>query len=68
MQMMPRQAGLVLRFLRLGIIGIEHIVDGDMLSLARLYIRARRIQDRIAKLKRTRRERTQPLPWIPGRW
>ena len=44
---------LVLKYLRMGIIELEHIVDDDMLALGRLYVRVRRIQREIAELRET---------------
>ena len=51
---------LVLKFLRMGVIDMEHIVNEDMLALAGLELRARRLQQDVAKLQeasRTRRSR-----------
>jgi len=42
---------LVLKFLKMGVIELEHIVDFDMLCLARLYLRARRLRDEIGRLE-----------------
>ena len=58
---LPRAKFLVLKYLRMGIIELEHIVNDDMLALARLHLRARRLQQEIRALrnvswKRMRRE------------
>jgi hypothetical protein len=42
---------LVLKYLRMGIIELEHIVNNDMLALARLYLRARKMRTEIAELR-----------------
>jgi len=44
---------MVLKYLKMGIIGMEHIIDFDMLCLARLYLRARRLRDEIWRLEET---------------
>jgi len=51
---------LVLKYLKLGIIELDDIVKEDMRSLARLWLRAKRLQNEIAELReasRVRRER-----------
>lgn len=59
-QRLPGRAKyLVLKFLKMGIIELEHIVDFDMWCLARLYLRARRLRDDIARLERVGKLRTQ---------
>ena len=55
---------LVLKYLRMGIIELEHVVDNDMLALARLYLRAERMRKEIAELQEAgerRRQRTAAL-------
>jgi hypothetical protein len=42
---------LVLKYLRMGIIELEHIVHPDMAALARLYLRAMRLREEIRVLK-----------------
>jgi hypothetical protein len=42
---------LVLKYLRMGIIELEHIVNNDMLALARLDLRARKMRTEIAELR-----------------
>ncbi len=41
---------LVLKYLRMGIIELEHIANSDMLALARLYLRTKRMRAEIADL------------------
>ena len=51
---------LVLKYLKMGIIKPEHIASPDMAALARLYLRARRLQSEIGLLRaasQTRKER-----------
>ena len=50
---------LVLKYARMGIIELEHIVNEDMLALARMYLRARRLQAEIATLQEAGRGRRQ---------
>ena len=49
--------------LRMGIIELEHVVDNDMLALARLYLRAERMRKEIAELQEAceRRQRIAAL-------
>lgn len=42
---------VVLKYLKMGIIGLEQIADVDMLILARLWLRARRLRDEIWRLE-----------------
>jgi hypothetical protein len=60
---------LVLKYLRKNIIGLEHIVNCDMLALARLYLRALRLQKQIADLRQAsemRHQRRAAALW--GTW
>jgi len=60
---------MVLKYLRMNIIGLEHIVNDDMRALARLYLRARRLQKEIAELQQAsekRRQRRAAALWGPG--
>jgi hypothetical protein len=41
---------LILKYLRMGIIELEHIANSDMLALARLYLRTRSMRKEIAEL------------------
>jgi hypothetical protein len=52
---------LVLKYLRMGIIELEHIVDNDMLALARLYLRAERMRKEIAELQEAGERRRQRI-------
>ena len=57
---------LVLKYLKLGLIDLDHIVSEDMRALARLWLRARRLQAGIAELReasRARRER-RATAWL----
>ncbi len=47
----------VLKYLSMGVIDLDHIVSDDMLALARLYLRARRLQKEIAELRESSRAR-----------
>ena len=42
---------MVLKNLRMGVIEIDDIVDDDMLAMARLYVRMKRLQQEIARLE-----------------
>ena len=60
---------LVLKYLRTNIIGLEHIVNYDMMALARLYLRALRLQKQIADLRQAsemRHQRRAAALW--GTW
>ena len=50
---------LVLKYLRMGIIELGHVVDNDMLALARLYLRAERMKKEIADLQEAGERRRQ---------
>jgi hypothetical protein len=57
---------LVLKYLRMGIIELEHIENNDMRALARLYLRARRMRTEIAELweaSERRRQRKADTLW-----
>ncbi|MBL7184991.1 MAG: hypothetical protein ISS70_01585 [Phycisphaerae bacterium] len=57
---------LVLKYLRMGIIELEHIENNDMRALARLYLRARRMRTEIAELweaSERRRQRKAETLW-----
>ena len=47
----PRAKYTVLKYLKMGIIELEHIVDSDMRALAGLYLRIRRLRQEIAELR-----------------
>ena len=60
---------LVLKYLRMNIIGLGHIVNDDMQALARLYLRAMRLQKEIAELRQAserRRQQRAAATW--GSW
>ena len=44
---------LVLKYLKMGIIGREHIINYDMWAIAKLFLRIQRLRDEIRKLERT---------------
>jgi hypothetical protein len=48
---------LVLKYLRMGIIRPEHIVNQDMAALSRLYLRIRRLRQEIAELREASEQR-----------
>jgi hypothetical protein len=50
---------LVLKYLKLGIIELDDIVKEDMRSLAKLWLRARRLQNEIARLREASRVRRE---------
>ena len=57
---MPRRTKyLVLKYIKMGIIELEHIADADMYALARLYLRARHLRNQIADLREVNRLRQE---------
>ena len=50
---------LVLKYLQMGIIELEHIVNDDMRALARLYLRARKMRKEVAELREASERRRQ---------
>ena len=50
---------LILKYLQMGIIEMEHIVNDDMLAAASLFLRARRLQKEIAELHEASRIRQE---------
>jgi len=50
---------LVLKYLKMGVIELEHIDSFDMWCLARLYLRARRLRDEIVRLEKVSEARRQ---------
>ncbi|MCJ7655252.1 MAG: hypothetical protein MUO97_08165 [Dehalococcoidia bacterium] len=52
---------LVLKYLKMGIIELEHIVSFDMLCLARLYLRVRRLRDEIWRLEQVSEVKRQRM-------
>jgi len=62
----PRAKYMVLKYLKMGIIGLEHIVNNDMRALARLYSRIRKMRKEIAELweaSERRRQRKTTVLW-----
>ena len=58
---------MVLKYLKMGIIELEYIVDSDMRALARLYMRIRRMRKEIAELRKVselRRQRHAESFWL----
>ena len=47
---LPKAKALVLKYLDMGIIDLDHIEDFDMYQMARLYLRAKRLQGKICTL------------------
>jgi hypothetical protein len=58
-RMPGRTKYLVLKYLKMEIIELEHIADADMFSLARLYLRARHLRNQIADLREVSRLRQE---------
>ena len=56
---LPRVRALVLKYVRMGIIDLDHIVNDDMLALARLHLRARKLRQQIRALREASRKRRQ---------
>lgn len=55
----------MLKHLRMGLIELEHIVNDDMHMLAKLYMRARRLQEQIATLTEVSREKLRrEMAWL----
>ena len=52
-----RMKYLVLKQLRMGIIDFEHIVDADMRTIAKWYLRVRRLREEISQIEQARRRR-----------
>jgi len=50
---------VVLKYVRMGIIGLEHIADADMLIMARLWLRARRLDQEVGRLHRASAARSR---------
>jgi hypothetical protein len=60
---------LILKYLEMDIIGFEHIDNEDMRILARLYLRARRLEREIAELwQSSERRRQQRAAALWGTW
>lgn len=52
---------LVLKYLKMGLIRLEHIVNADMMALAKLYLRIERLRAEIRQLERAGEARRQRL-------
>ena len=50
---------LVLKYLKMGIIELEHVVNDDTRALARLFLRVRKMQKEIAELRGADRQRAE---------
>jgi len=50
---------LVLKYLRMGIMELEHIANDDMLALARLCVRVKRVRKEVAELREASERRRQ---------
>ena len=48
---LPKARSQVLKYLEMGIIEFDHIANDDMRGLARLYLRARKLQKEIGQLR-----------------
>ncbi|MBN2560198.1 MAG: hypothetical protein JXQ75_04645 [Phycisphaerae bacterium] len=56
---LPRAKALVLKYLRMGIIELDHIANDDMRALARLHLRARKLQQQIRALQKVSRTKVR---------
>ena len=56
----------VLKYLKMGVIRLEHIVSHDMLAMVRLYLRVKRLQQEIARLEQASwvRKQRQVEAWV----
>ena len=63
-----KPAALVLKYLRMGLIELEHVSNVDMWTLGRMHLRARRIRDEIEQLEKAsrRRQRAKLDAWLNG--
>ena len=52
-----RSKYMVLKYLRMGVIDVEHIANDDMRVIAKWYLRTRRLGKQIEELRRARRRR-----------
>lgn len=59
----------ILKYLRMGVIELDHIEDWDMWLLARRYLEARRLREKIARLRETSQWRrdAQHDAWLESR-
>jgi len=56
---LPKARDRVLKYLRMGVIRLEHIQNEDMLAFARLYLKAKRLQKEITELRKASWKRRQ---------
>jgi hypothetical protein len=65
---LPKAQYRVLKYLRMGVIELDHISDMDMLAVAKLWLRAERLREEIDVLKKARwsRQRLQHEAWLEG--
>ena len=56
---LPREAGLVLKYVRKGILSLEHMASVDMLAAAKLYLQARKQQKQLAAVQEAGGQRKQ---------
>jgi hypothetical protein len=54
-----KAAYLVLKYIKLGLIGLDDVVNNDMLALARLYLRIERLRGEIRQLERASEARSR---------
>ena len=52
-----RSKYMVLKYVRMGVIDVEHIANDDMRAIAKWYTRVRRLEAQIEELRRARRRR-----------
>ena len=50
-----RSKYMVLKHLRMGVIDVDHIINGDMRAIAKWFLRTRRLRKEIEELRRARR-------------
>jgi len=65
-QRLPGQAYRVLKYLRMGVIGLEHICDEDTLAFARLHRRAKTLRAEIGRVQEVRAARQARLAEVMG--
>jgi hypothetical protein len=63
---LPRAKFTVLKYLRMGVITLDHISDMDMVALARLWLRVERLRDEIDLLRSASwaRQRRNHEAWL----